>query len=238
MNFANDPIGYAIQDFDQQKAADHIVVQSDLCEDDVLPIPYLFREFDDMPEIEQFALSQCEGRVLDIGAGAGCHSMYLKEKGYDVLAIDRSQGACAYLTDYGITAVHKDFMEYSGEQFDTILLLMNGIGLAGSLDRLPTVLKHLKSLLKTDGKIYCDSTDIHYMYSNDDGSVWMDLNAQYYGEMNFNMVYKDVESGWFPWLYVDQEKLTQCAKKAGFRTEILIESTNNHYLAELKTDQV
>ena len=236
MAFINDPIGKAIHDYTQSKSTENIIVKSDLCEDDVLPVPYLFRDFDNMPEIEQFALMSCEGKVLDIGAGAGCHSHFLKEKGIEVVSIDSSEGACKFLKQKGLDVRNVDFMQFNEGKFDTILLLMNGIGLAGSLDRLPLVLKHLKSLLNKGGKILCDSTDINYMYTNDDGSVWIDLNAQYYGEMNFNMVYGDVESGWFPWIYIDPNKLTEYAIDAGFDVEILLEGENNHYLAELKLE--
>lgn len=234
MKFEKDPIGYAINDFVETGELESITVQSDLFEDDVLPIPYLFRKFDEMPEIEQFALMSCDGRVLDIGAGAGCHSLFLIEKGYDVLALDRSAGASEHLKNMGVNVQNQDFMTLSGEKFDTILMLMNGIGLAGSLENLPKVLEQLKQLLNENGKIFCDSTDINYMYTNDDGSVWMDLNANYYGEMKFNMLYRNVESGWFPWIYIDPEKLTEYGNKAGLDVEIVLEGENNHYLAELK----
>ncbi|MBD3637329.1 MAG: class I SAM-dependent methyltransferase [Crocinitomicaceae bacterium] len=236
MKFVNDPIGYAIHDYTETATDANITVKSDLCEDDVLPIPYLFRSIDQMPPIEQLALKRCSGKILDIGAAAGCHSIYLKNKGFNVTALDRSAGACAYLKDNNIPCHQMDFMEFHGEQFDTILLLMNGIGLAGSLNQLPRVLQHLRKLLTPTGKILCDSTDINYMYNNDDGSVWVDLNANYYGEMRFNMIYKEVESGWFPWLYIDSLKLIEYATQEGFETEILLEGKNNHYLAELKLD--
>lgn len=236
MSFKNDPIGLAIQDFQKGDFDPDIIVKSDLCEDDVLPVPYLFRTFEQMPDIEKFALSLCEGKVLDIGAGAGCHARHLKDHGIEVMAIDQSNGAHEYLVSSGISSKKINFMEFEEGQFDTILLLMNGIGLAGSLENLPAVLAHLKNLLKPDGKILCDSTDIEYMYTNEDGSQWLDLNAAYRGEMQFNMVYKNSESGWFPWLYIDQLKLTEFATDAGFEIEILLEGENNHYLAELKMD--
>lgn len=236
MKFEKDPIGYAIHEYEKSGSLENIIVKSDLCEDDLLPIPYLFRTFDLMPEIEQFAMLNCEGRVLDIGAGAGSHSTYLKEKGYDVLALDKSPGACDYLKRKNIKVHNIDFKELKSEKFDTILLLMNGIGLAATLEKLPAALKHLKGLLNPGGRIFCDSTDITYMYQNDDGSIWMDLNARYYGEINFNMLYRNVESGWFPWLYIDQQTLTDYAEKMGFHVDIPIEGENNHYLAELKID--
>ena len=233
MKYENDPIGFAIQDYLLKNSQEEIIVKSDLCEDDILPVHYLFRGIDDMPDVEKFALAQCEGKILDIGAGTGCHSKYLSENGFEVLALEKSKGACQHLKDQNISHINIDFMQYKDDKYDTILMLMNGIGLAGTLEQLPNVLAQLKSLLNEGGKILCDSTDISYLYTNEDGSVWMDLNASYYGEMNFNMVYKGIESGWFPWLYIDQNKLIEYGTNSGFDVEILLEGENNHYLAEL-----
>lgn len=236
MSSNNDPIGVAIQDFLQDQHLPFITVQSDLCEDDELPVPYLFRTFNEMPVLEQKAMELCKGTVLDIGAGAGCHSKYLKEKGHSILALDTSKGAVEHLSQNGIENQQIDFHKFNGQQFDTILLLMNGIGLAGSIENLKKSLLHLKTLLNPEGQIILDSTDIKYMYENEDGSMWMDLSANYYGEMKFNMTYKDQESGWFDWLYIDPQKLTEYATEVGFDVEIAFENDNYHYLAVLQID--
>lgn len=236
MRFKNDPIGSAIQDFTQGTHSPYLIVESDLCEDDEIAIQYLFRTSDQMPEIEKIALEKCTGKILDIGAAAGCHSRALLANQKDVLAIDISPGAIDYLAQNQIPCMQIDFMQMKDFKFDTILLLMNGIGLAGNLQNLPAVMGHLKSLINPTGKIICDSTDISYLYANEDGSHWQDINANYYGEMNFNLKYKDSESGWFPWLYIDQKKLSEFAIDCGFQIEIIHEGDNNHYLAELKID--
>lgn len=236
MKFNNDPIGLAIHEFSNGLGHQNIIVKSDLCEDDLMPIPYLFRNYNEMPELEKVALKHCKGKVLDIGACTGCHSKYLDQQGLEVVAVEKSAGAASYLRQNDIHVVEDDFMQLEEGSFDTILLLMNGMGLAGTLERLPLVLQHLKSLISPTGKILCDSTDIAYMYENEDGSMWMDLTANYYGEMQFNMIYKDQESGWFPWLYVDPLKLTEYATSAGFDVEILYRAENNHYLAALNNE--
>lgn len=236
MKFLADPIGYAIDDYTKNCHEENIKVFSDLCEQDVIPVDYLFRQYEEMPEVEKKALSLAEGKILDIGVGAGCHLKYLKDKGFEVVGIDTSAGACQHLREAKITVHHENFMQFNTGKYDTIYLLMNGIGLCGSLENLNHSLQHLKKLLNPGGKIICDSTDIQYMYTQDDGSIWMDLNAVYYGEMKFNMVYKDVESGWFPWLYVDPLKFTEYAVQNGFDIEIILTGDNNEYLAELKMD--
>lgn len=229
-----DPIGKAILRFSKNQSNKNIVVQCDICEDDVIPVPYLLRTFEEMPDLEKFALLQAEGRVLDVGSGAGCHALYLKEKGFDVVALEQSEGACEYLREREIETAHTDIMSYSGEKFDTIFLLMNGLGLARSLDELPVFLNHLKSLLTDKGKILCDSSDISYLYENEDGSIWIDLNSNYYGEVKYNMSFENEETGWFDWLFVDQDNLTRVAENCGLKIEILFQGDNNHYLAELK----
>jgi len=69
-----DPIGQAILDYHKTKKPFDIVVSSDLCDDDIIPIEVLFRTYNDMPELEKLAIKLCKGQVLDAGAGAGVQS--------------------------------------------------------------------------------------------------------------------------------------------------------------------
>jgi 2-polyprenyl-3-methyl-5-hydroxy-6-metoxy-1,4-benzoquinol methylase len=234
MDFSSDPIGYAIWDFSTNGSSENIIVQSDMCDDDLLQPSYLCRSFEEMPEIEKFALLNVDGKTLDVGAGSGCHSLHLMEKGHEVTAIDTSRYAIKQMKNQGIKAVCSEIENYNGEEFDTILLLMNGLGLAKRLSNLDLFLTKLKSLIKPEGKIICDSSDISYLFKEDDGGMWMDLNAEYFGEMKFNMVYKDVESGWFDWIYVDPKTLKEHCEKVRLSCEIIFEGENDHYLAELK----
>ena len=233
MNFKNDPIGYAIWDFTTNQSTENIIVESDLCDDDVLPPAYLFRDYEEMPELEQIALTKAEGKVLDIGGAAGCHAFLLQSDGKNVLSIDISEGSVDFMLSEGLNAQKIDILKLEGKQFDTILALMNGLGIAGSLANMRVFLAHLKSLLSENGKILCDSADIKYMYEDEEGGIWMDLNAEYYGEMKFNMKYKSIESGWFDWIYIDQEKLQEICSEIGLKCTILFEGDQQNYLAEL-----
>ena len=233
MEFEKDPIGQAIFDFVSQKDTPDIIVHSDLCDDDFMPVPYLFRSFENMPPIEKKALDLCQGKTLDIGAGAGCHSLYLFKKGMDVTAIDSSPGSIKYLNSQGIKSICTSFLNFQSEKFDTLLLLMNGIGIAGNLKALPTFLLHAKTLLKDDGQILCDSTDISYMYIDEEGGTWMDLASEYYGEMQFQMTYKESKTDWFPWLYIDFSTLEKIAVQVGLKAEKITESENDQFLAKL-----
>ncbi|MFK8037175.1 MAG: class I SAM-dependent methyltransferase [Crocinitomicaceae bacterium] len=233
MAFENDPIGFAINDFVEKNEVPDIIVHSDLCDDDLMPVPYLFRTYDNMPPIEKMALDLCHGKVLDIGAGAGCHSIHLQNKGLKVTSIDSSKGSVDYLLSKNINAKHIDFLSFKEKEFDTLLLLMNGIGIAQSLNQLPIFLSHAKQLLNQTGQILFDSTDIAYMYIDDEGAKWMDLASEYYGEMQFQMDYKNVKTDWFPWLYIDFKTLSKIAEKTGFKSEMILNSENDQYLAKL-----
>ncbi|HIP35240.1 MAG TPA: class I SAM-dependent methyltransferase [Crocinitomix sp.] len=229
-----DPIGQAILDFAEFKNADNIVVHSDLCDDDILPVEYLFRNFNQMPKIEQKALELCYGEVLEVGAGTACHSNYLKNKVKSTFAIDVSEGAIKYIRSQNIPCKKTSILGLKDQQFDCILILMNGLGLSGTLNELPFFLSHLKTLLKPNGKIFTDSTDIRYLYEDDEGGVWVDLNSKYLGEMQFQMEYGEHKSEWFDWLYVDFDTLKQEAEKVGLHCKKIIEDDNFHYLTVIE----
>jgi len=234
MDKFNDPIGQAILEFSENGFTENITVHSDLCDDDVMPVPYLFRTLDEMPKIEQLALDLCKGDILEVGAGTGCHSKILKHNGFNTLSIDTSKGATDYLSKEGLNSQNIPFLNLKGKSFDTILILMNGLGLAGKLENIGTFLTHAKSLLKNGGKIITDSTDIRYLYEDDEGGVWMNLNSQYPGEMEFQMEYKTHKSEWFPWVYIDFETLEHEAKKIGLKATKQLEDENFHYLTTLE----
>jgi SAM-dependent methyltransferase len=227
-----DPIGKAILDFAQTRKPDDIIVCSEICEDDIIPIEVLFRNEDEMPELEIVALNKCSGKILDVGAGAGSHALFLKNLGKDVTAIDISEGAVAFMNELGIKSQKINFFDYSGNNFDTILMLMNGIGIAGTLSNLENTLSHAKSLLNEGGKILCDSSDIKYLYEDEDGALWVNLNQEYYGNFRFQMKYKKETGSWFDWLYVDFDTLFAAAKKVGLKCTRVFEQDDN-FLAEI-----
>ena len=233
MNFPKDPIGKAIHGYSENQKDLDIIVKSDICENDIIPLEVLFRSFNEMPEIEKTALSRVKGKTLDVGACAGPHSIELINRGHeDIHAIDISKGSIEYLKSKNISAEHSSFLNYNQTTYDTILMLMNGIGVAGKLSNLKKTLQHASKLLNKDGILLCDSSDIKYLYEEDDGSLWIDLNEEYYGNFRFQMEYKNEKSSWFDWLYVDYDNLHEIALEAGFKCQ-KIKEENEHYLAEL-----
>jgi len=230
-----DPVGTAILDYASTKKPNDIIVGSDICEDDIIPIEVLFRKMDEMPELEQIALEAAKGKILDVGAGAGVHSLELQDRGYEVFPIEVSDGAVRYMKQVGLNARKINFFDLKGEQYDTILMMMNGIGIAGTLANLENTLIQAKSLLAEGGKILCDSSDIKYLYEDEDGALWVDLNSEYYGNFRFQMKYKKDKGPWFDWLYVDFDNLFKAAKNVGLKAKRLYEN-EDHYLAEITLD--
>jgi SAM-dependent methyltransferase len=232
---SRDIIGRALIDFHSGNYSEDIVTHSSLGDKDKIPLPYLFRNYNAMPIIEQKALDLSRGAVLDAGCGAGSHSLYLQGKGLNVTAIDESEGAVITSKSRGVyNVIHSDIYDYSGTKFDTILLLMNGIGLAGRLDGLHSLLRHLKELLNPGGQILLDSSDIIYMFDEDeDGGYWIPDNGTYYGELEFTLAYKGLKSDPFYWLYIDYNRLERVAGQQNLSCELVCEGAHYDYLARL-----
>ena len=230
-----DILGNALLDYQQGNYTEDIVTYSSLNEEDTLPLGYMFRSFKDMPALEQKALKSCKGQILDIGCGAGSHSLYLQEKGLAVTGIDSSQGAITVCKQRGLkNTVHETILDYKCRSYDTLLLLMNGIGLAGTLKGLDEFFAKLKSLLSNDGQILLDSSDIIYMFETDeDGGYWIPESVTYYGEVNFTMEYKNKKSEPFPWLYVDYNTLQRAANFNDLNCELVMKGEHYDYLARL-----
>ncbi len=235
INLKKDILGTALLDYHKGKYTEDITTFSSLAEKDVLPLPYLFRDYEQMPELEKKALAICKGTVLDIGCGAGSHSLYLQEKGFDVSCLDQSKGAILVCEAKGIKKFHNgNLMDADLGTFDTLLLLMNGIGIAGQLKNIDVFLKKLKSLMKPGGQILLDSSDIIYMFeTDDDGGYWIPEDIAYYGEVRFTMEYKNHKSDEFPWLYIDFNTLQRAADYNGLSCELVFEGDHYEYLARL-----
>lgn len=231
----NDPFGQAIQDYFNKGKAPDIQVNSNYTENEIVPVSYLFRDEKQMPEIEKRAFKKCKGKILDVGAAAGCHSIILQKKGFNVTALEKSELSADVMNKSGIIKViNADIFEYTEKQFNTILLLMNGAGIGGTVAGLNKLLLHLKTLLLPGGQILIDSSDIKYLFEEEDGSLWVDLaNEKYYGEMEYDVTYKKLNEK-FSWLYIDFDKLTKVANEAGLQCNLVAKGPHYDYLAQLK----
>ncbi|MCK0134485.1 class I SAM-dependent methyltransferase [Arenibacter sp. S6351L] len=232
---AKDILGKALLDYQSGNYSEDIKTYSSLDEEDIIPIPYLFRDFKKMPYLEQKALKLCKGNILDIGCGAGSHSLYLQKKGLTVTALDQSPGAIETCKLRGIEhTVLQGIQDFELQKYDTLLMLMNGIGIVGKLKNIDLFFTHLKSLLKPKGQILLDSSDIIYMYDEDeDGGYWIPDDQNYYGEVTFEMEYQGEKSEPLDWLYLDYNTLQRAANANNLACELVSKGKHYDYLAKL-----
>ena len=231
-----DPMGYAIADYFSKGKAGRLRVFSSQFEEDEIPVDQLFRTFDEMPVLEQKALELAQGKILDCGAGSGCHALALQDMGKDVEAIDISPRSVEVMQKRGIQHAYcvNLFDDNFLHRYDTILMLMNGSGIIGKLENMGAFFSKMKQLLNPGGCIYMDSSDLRYLFEDEDGSFLVDLAGGYYGEIDFQMQYKQVKGEPFDWLYVDFQTLSYYAQENGFKAEIIKEGEHYDYLACLK----
>jgi SAM-dependent methyltransferase len=224
-----DLFGKAILDYQTSNSHEDLVTETSISEADEMSVAYLFRDFDEMPKIEQKAMQLCHGKILDVGCGAGSHSLYLQQKGFKVTSIDISENAIKACHLRGLkNAIALDILQLGNEKFDTILLLMNGTGVFGTLADMPLYLKKLKTLLNPNGQILIDSSDIIYMFEDDEAPT-----DNYYGELTFTISYKNETEESFPWLYLDYNLLEKLALENGLQCQLIVKGEHYDYLARL-----
>jgi SAM-dependent methyltransferase len=230
-----DLFGKAILDFQTNNTPENLITETSISDADEMSVAYLFRKYKEMPLIEKKAMQLAKGKVLDVGCGAGCHSLYLQnEKNLDVYAIDISEAAVKACKLQNLEKVEvQNILDIEHKTFDTILLLMNGTGIFSKLKNINQYLQKLKSLLTPEGQILIDSSDLIYMFDEDqDGGKWVP-STEYYGEITFNITYKKEKEEEFTWLYLDYNTLQNAAHANGLECELVIEGDNYDYLARL-----
>ena len=229
-----DPMGTAIYDFFKYGKAARLRVFSSQFDEDEIPVATLFRSYNEMPPIEQTALRLSTGKILDVGAGSGCHTLALRKMGKDATAIDISPLSVKVMKERGLNAMPVNLFDpLFCESFDTILMLMNGSGIIGKLEHLGDFFQRMKLLLRPGGCVLMDSSDLKYLFEEEDGSYLIDLAGDYYGEIDFRMQYKQVKGDTFDWLYIDFDTLSLYAVQYGFKAEMVEEGSHYAYLAKL-----
>lgn len=237
LSAGGDPMGAAIYDFHRNGSADVLKVYSSDFDDDEIPVADLFREYEEMPYIERVALDMADGKVLDVGAGSGCHSLALAKAGKESVAIDISPLSVEVMRERGVDARLVNLYDESfAEKFDTVLMLMNGTGIIGTLENMETFFTRIRQLLNPDGCVLIDSSDLRYLFEEEDGSLMIDLADDYYGLVDYQMQYKDVLGEPFDWLYVDFDTLAYYAEENGFMAEMVANGEHYDYLARLTLD--
>lgn len=230
-----DPMGAAIADYYANGKATKLRVFSSMFDEDEIPVKQLFRNFDEMPEAEREALRISTGKILDVGAGSGCHSLALQEMGKEVKAIDISPLSIETMQKRGVkdVALQNFFSQQFTGSFDTILLLMNGSGIVGRIANLSIFFQTIKRLLAPGGCVLMDSSDLRYLFEDEEGNLDIDPEDDYYGEVDFRMQYKNIKGDSFDWLYIDFQTLSLHAANNGFKAEMIKEGEHFDYLAKI-----
>lgn len=224
-----DIYGQALSDQYRGKLKNKLWLYNSYGQPEDMPVDIFFRPEADMPEMEIIAMDLCKGKTLDVGAGVGSHVLILQSKGIDVTALDISEKACEIMKHRGVKKiVNADVLQYTSEKYDTILLLMNGIGLCGDISGLRYFLDYIKNLLLPKGQLIFDSSDIAYLYKPDEF-----ISSNYYGEISYQYKYQKVKGIWFKWLYVDFDTLKSIAEKGGWECEMIYEDDMDQYLVKL-----
>ena len=231
-----DLFGKAILDYQTNNLPEDLITETSISEADEMSVSHLFRTYSEMPKLEQKALQLAKGSVLDVGCGAGSHTLALQnERKLDVTAIDISENAVRACQLRGIKNVKvTNILDLDEEnKFDTILILMNGTGIFGTLNETAKYLQKLKSLLNVGGQILIDSSDLIYMYDQDEDGAYCIPADGYYGELTFTVQYKGETEDTFPWLYLDYNTLQNAAIANGLKCELIEEGEHFDYLAKL-----
>jgi SAM-dependent methyltransferase len=216
---------------------DAVIVVYDDFERDEVPVSYFFRGPDQFPPLEQLALESCRGRVLDVGAGSGCHSLALQARGFQVTAIEILPALVKILRARGVRDVRMaTWMDLDAEPFDTVLMMMNGLGLAETLTGLRRFLKDARRLVRPDGQVLADSTDVRVRMDAEAAQtgVLERADGRYIGELHFQLEFEGRKGPTFSQLYVDADTLEAHARSEGWSCDIIREPDQyGHYLARL-----
>lgn len=226
---SKDNLGRALYDYYKKRLKPPLILHNNYGIPEKQPLHVFFQDSKSMTDLDLFALSLCKGKVLDIGAGAGRHSVELAKQGLDVTSLDSSPSCIKLMKERGLPqVVHSDIYHYEGGKFDTLLLLMNGIGLCQTIDALEPLLVKFKTLLNKGGQVIFDSSDISYLYMDE-----LFPNDRYFGEIDYCYEYMGKMGKWFKWIYIDKDTMQFKAEQAGFNFQIIYEDGNDQYLAKM-----
>jgi SAM-dependent methyltransferase len=230
------PHAAAMQAYHRGKHDAVLVVYDDFERDEV-PVSYFFRGPDQFPPLERLALELCRGRVLDVGAGSGCHSLALQDRGLEVTAIEIMPSMVRILRERGVRdARAATWMDLEAEPFDTVFMMMNGLGLTETLAGLRRFLSEARRLVRRGGQVLADSTDVRARLDVEAGRTGAleRADGRYVGELHFQIEYEGQKGGPFPQLYVDANTLIRYAREEEWGCEIVRDPDEyGHYLARL-----
>ncbi len=229
------PYGSALADYAASDQKATLLLRSSLGERDELPVSLFFREPEGFFPFEAAALDHCDGQVLDVGAGAGVHSLVLQARGFEVTALDVVPEAVEVMKTRGVDDARLgDVFSLDTGSFDTIHMLMNGIGPVGTLDGIERLLNTLHRRLRPGGQIIVDSGAPRLRGEPPDPDLvaWPAGRPAYAGEAWVSLEYRGARGGLFRELYVDDATFRERAARAGWSFDVLYWE-NASYVARL-----
>ncbi len=228
--------GEAILDYFNGNFQTPLIVVDELGRRKEVPVNLFFREFGEFPEMEKKAVELCSGKVLDIAAAAGRHSLALQQRGLIVCAVDIIPSCVQVMKMRGVHEAYcTDILEFQGGPFDTLLGVMNGLTIVERLERLPAFLKHIRRLIGPDGQYLVDSADLRCSVDSQmQGLLKTKTDAgDYFGELTAHIEYRNKKGTTLRELFVDPETLRDHAFEAGWKCDIVMQQNNGRYLAQL-----
>ncbi len=226
---AIDILGTAMQEFQKTGIRQGLEVYTSYDHKEVYDVSYFFRGEEKMPDLELYALYLSSGRILDIGAGAGSHALFLQKKGHDVTALDSSAGCVNVMLHRGVSKVfHADINNFHTKGYNTLVLLMNGIGITGNLGGFMKFLKKAEKITDKNAQIIFDTIDISYFLNNKPNR-----SLKYLGEVKYQFEYRGVKGPWFNWLYLGQKQLYEICYQTCWAPQVVFEQASGNYLVRL-----
>lgn len=228
----NDPLGTMMLDYLNGNHLAYVEVESATLDMWKMKGETMFRNYSEMDELEQRALKLCRGKILDVGAGSGCHSLHLQQNNMEVDALDISPGCIQVMSKREVkNIIHQNLFSLTETKYKTILMLMNGLGICGSLDGCNLFLQFIKTILDKDGQVIADSCDLGSFYEDSQKTDYSEDG--YYGETEFIMRYKTITSEPFNWIYIDFKTLETLADFNGLYCEQIATAKDGRYLARI-----
>lgn len=237
---ALEPYAMALRAFAGGDHQAQLVVRRDDGFEALLPVSHFFRSEEAFVPLERAALARCRGRILDVGAGTGLHTLVLRARGLTVSAIDVHPAVVELMHGRGVADARCiDFFSLQDDPFDTLLLLGHGIGMVGDLPGLRRFMAHACRLVDPTGCVVLHSLDVrrtmeprHRAYHAANRAA-----GRYIGQIGMQFRFLDVEGPMCDWLHVDPETLGSEAASAGWSCTVVLQDDGGDYLAELRRSE-
>jgi SAM-dependent methyltransferase len=209
---------------------------------EAMPAKGYLSEYKDWNQIEQRAMEFAKGRILDVGCGAGRHSLYLQKKGFNVTGIDVSPLTVKICKLRGLKKVKHTSVEkadFKPDTFDRIFMMGNNFGLLANFKKARWLLRKFHRITSKDAFIVAVTND-PYKTDNRAHLAYHRRNRQngrMSGQLKIRIRYKQYKGKWFEYLLASKQEVEEILKGTGWKIKEFIDSTDekrSYYLAIIK----